>query len=205
MNITDVATLVKQLPTLIAYLVPGYFLLATMNFVLSSGTKEDEHLGIKSLAISYVLIIACNSACRNWDLLSGVNPKVLAILIAPITGYLLARILLSENISCIFRGIAITRSVRNSFLSDIVDFERGLLALVYLPEERKVYKGHIRKFDDDGESDNTFILLSNYVKYDYDGEEKDNHENENNYRVLINTKDISRIELVYDITSKKIE
>ena len=81
----------------------------------------------------------------------------------------------------------------------------GLLALVYLSEEKKIYKGQIRKYEENDNGTNTYLLLSNYVMYKYgEDDELINYENCNENRVLLNTKDITRIELFYHPDSHKI-
>lgn len=198
----EIRTIIKEIPTLIMYVVPGYLILWSMGLVLSRKMEKENHLLLKSIAISYVLIVI-----GNWALKGGVlkswGTKSLLIIIALIIGYVLGRIMLNTWFRKLLRKIGITKTVHDNFLTDVIDFSYGLECMVFLPNERQIFKGEIRKFEEKENTENSFIVLAKYKQFNYDGDEILNYETSENYRLLLNTRDISRIELFYDPRSEK--
>lgn len=202
MELKEIASIIKELPMLIMYVVPGYLFLWSMGLVLSRNIKKDNHLVFKSIAISYILIVVGNWVFEN--VLASWGTKTLMLVSSLILGWIMAKIILSQWFKKVLIFIGITQSVCDNFLTDIADFNLGLMAIAYLPNEKMIYKGEIRQFEEKESSESSFMVLSNYVQYNYEGIEKLNYEGEDNYRILLNTRDISRIELYYHPDSTKI-
>ncbi|HBV97994.1 MAG: hypothetical protein JL50_01205 [Peptococcaceae bacterium BICA1-7] len=188
---------------MIMYLVPGYLLLWIMGFMLSIKIDKDSNMIIKSIVISYILINVGNLLVGQNVLVSLIS-KIGVMASALIIGFIAAKIVLSGFFASILKRIGVSKSIHKNFFNDIVDLEYGLCVMVYLPNERMIYKGEIRKYEESDDPKNAFILLAGFVQYNYDGEVLMNCENEHNQRILLNTKDISRMELYYHPKSKRI-
>lgn len=207
MSVEQAKLLIDLLPTLIIYLIPGYLIIWVISFMLSQKIDKDSNLFIKSIVLSFIFITFGNSILSFGDLniIDSNLLKVVVILISLVLGYVISKILVSNYFKRILKKLGINKSVYTNFWNEIVDTEKGLLVMVYLASEKKTYKGELRKYEECDHGDSTFLILSNYVLYNYDGEDEIlNYEKDNNYRVLLNTKDISRIELFYHPESKKI-
>jgi len=205
MSVEGIKVIIQELPTLIIYIVPGYLVIWTMNFMLSKIIINDDYIIIKSIALSYV-IISLNGFILNFFGLDiqSYKAQILIIISALILGYIGAKLVLSNWFEKCLRKLGVSKSIHKNFLNDVVDLEKGLWVITYLCTEQLMYKGQIRKYEEKDNSENTYIVLSNYTLLDYGGEEIINYVNDNSKRVLLNTKDISRIELYYDLDSKKI-
>lgn len=204
MSPEEIRMIIKEIPTLIMYVVPGYLTLWGMGLALSRKISKDNHLLMKSIAISYIFIVIGNWML-NGEVLKSWGTKTSLIIISLVIGYIVGRIMLSACFTKVLRKIGITKTMHDNFLTDIIDFDYGLDCMAYLPDERMIYKGEIRKFEEKVNAENSYIVLANYKQFNYDGDVIIESQVPDNYRVLLNTRDISRIELFYDSRSLKIK
>lgn len=204
MTAQNISTLLQELPILIMYVVPGYLLLWTMGFILSGKIEKDKNLLLKSTVLSYLWITLWNVALKG-KALDTTGWKIVIIVTAIIAGYIASRIIVSQRYKDFLKRVRVTRTVHNNCFRDIIDFENGLQVAAFLEKDKRIYQGEIRYFEEKDGTENTYIVLSNWVKYDYDGTEVENYESSNNRRVLLNTRDISRMELCYDPNSSRIK
>jgi hypothetical protein len=203
MNLDNVAAIIKELPTLVMYLVPGYLVLWIMGFMLSRDVDKDDHIVVKSIVLSYIFINVGSLIIRQ-SVLNSVTSEMVVMGLALVIGFATAQILLSGHFETLLRRIGVTRSIHSIFLNDIIDLKLGLYVKVYLRNERVIYAGQIRKYEERESSDNSYFVLSSYCQSDYEGVLLQDHENDDSYRILLNTKDISRMELCYHPDSLKI-
>lgn len=197
----SIAQIIKELPTLIIYLVPGYMILWTLNYTLSREMAPNNHLVFKSLALSYLLIQISNLITQKY--LDRPASIITLLVWGPIIGYGLGRILKTQWFKKFLHCIGINRSIHENFLNDIIDDEKGVWVTVYLKD--KIYLGKIRKYEEKRDMSESYIVLSNWIKFDLAGEEKENHEENNDFRVLIKLKASDRIELQYHPESVNIK
>lgn len=208
MSIEQAKVLIELLPTIVIYIIPGYLIIWVISFILSFRIEKDSNLFLKSIVLSYLVITFGNLIAGFWGLniLLSNYLKVTIIFLSIFIGYGISLLIQQPFFNRIMNKIGINKTVYTSIWNDIIDTKKVLVALVYLGDEKKIYKGQIRKFDENDDGDNTYLLLSNYVIYKYEtGDEVINYEKNNENRVLLNTKDISRIELFYHPDSHKIQ
>ncbi len=197
MNAEQIQKLIELLPTLIMYFVPGYLILWINSFMLSQKLEKDKHLLLKSIVVSYIIL-----TIENYFF--GRVITIPTIIFALIFGLLLSRVILSKCFSKVLSWMGINKSFYSNFWNDVIDMENGLWVIVYLPNEQLIYKGQLRRFEEKDNTEHTFLILSNYTLLNYSGEEIISYAENKQYRVIINTKDISRIELFYHQDSKMI-
>ncbi len=201
MNIGQIQAIINVLPGIVIYVVPGYIFLWVYTFTFSKDIENDKHAITKSVIISFFFI----TLFRAVGIDSFLSPMVICalIVIPAVSGYLFTRILTSKPVCYFIRLIGINKSFYSDIWNDIVDFKYGQWLRVYLPEERVVYLGRLKRYEETV-TDKTLIVLSNFASYDYKGEVMDDHKKSPEKIVIINTKDVSRIELYYDKRSVRV-
>jgi len=201
MNIEQIQTIIDFLPSIVIYVVPGYIFLWVYTFTFSKDIENDKHAIAKSLILSFSLI----TLFRSLGIEISLSPLIIFVLLitSAISGFLFTKILTSKPVYLLIKKIGINKSFYRDIWNDIVDFRYGQWLRIYLPEERVIYLGKLKRYEETA-TDKTLIVLSNYASYDYDAEEIDNCIGSPEKIVIINTKDVSRIELYYDKKSIKI-
>lgn len=206
MNFEQINQLIEALPTLIMYLVPGYLILWINAFVLSIKLENDRYVLLKSVVLSYVILTLGNYilSFKGLSIFGSNLLKIVTLGVAITVGYSLSKFILSECFCRILKFLGINKSFFGNFWNDIVDLENGLWVIAYIPTDQVIYKGQLRKFEEKNNSESSFLVLSNYTTLTYSSEVLADYQEQNEKRVIINTKDISRLELYYSPKSRKI-
>ena len=202
MGTEEIRTFIQEAPTLIMYIVPGYLMMWIIWRLNKWKKQNDTHLIFKSVIASYLLISVANMFFGE-NAINSIKIKGVVILASLIIGGITGFILRSDYFWEKKRSLGISQA-GNSFFTDISDHNNSILAKVYLPDDKVIYEGQWLRFDEREETEKVYIVLAGYVRYNYDGEEKEDHRDENHRHVLINTKDINRIELTYDRNNPRI-
>ncbi|KAB3534504.1 hypothetical protein F8154_08830 [Alkaliphilus pronyensis] len=171
--------------------------------------KETGDIFLKSIVLSYFLIILVNLVFKfftsNLSLENNHFHVLILLFVSLIIGYLWAQFFQSE-LCCVLLGkIGINRSFRASIWDDLVDLRLGLWIRIYLPNDQIIYQGKLRKYEEKENRENYYIILSNYTIYNYDAKCIFDNTDIINEWVAVNTKDISRIELLYSPESHKVQ
>lgn len=201
---TDLRIIIESLPTIILYVVPGYLFLWVYSFKLSQEIGKDRYLLLKSIVISYLIIIPIDTVGKVCHLISSdsYSGKILVMVIAVVTGYLFSSFVASYSFTNLLKRIRIYRTIHSNIWNDVADDDHGVWIIAYMPEEKLIYKGAIIKYEEKTDTENIYLLLGNYTLLNYDGEVIQSFEDRHNRCVLINTRNVSRIELEYHPQSK---
>lgn len=127
----------------------------------------------------------------------------MTLIFSIVISYICSIFIQSELSSKALKKIKISRSLKTDIMSEIVDFESGMWIKVFLSTEQLIYLGKLRRFEKIGENSYD-IVLSNFILYNYSGDELLNNEDFITEWVFINVKENYRIELSYNENSKKI-
>lgn len=202
MNIEQANAFIEAIPSIIIYVVPGYIFMWVYAFMFSQKIENDKHAIVKSIVLSFSFVVLFG--------LLGIeivfSPYIIFALVAvsALCGLLFSKILASEKAYQLFKKANINKSFYNSIWNDIADFEHGVWIRAYLPNERLIYSGYLKRYEE-SETEKTLFVLSKYTTYDYTGEVVDNFSGNPENMVALNTKDISRIELFYNPNSKRFK
>jgi hypothetical protein len=208
MNLDNISAMVDAIPLILIYIVPGYIILRISNFQLSRKADHDQYVLIKSLVISFVFVSVeesiwnlvfpgtqtlCNPAFRNFVIASSL-----------VAGFLWSRFLTSALFERTLVGLGIYKTLRSGIWSDVVDFEHGLWLMVYVPADKVIYAGKLRRYVEIETYGNYVLFLSNYTLYNYDAEVLKDYVADDDKWVSLHSKDIGRAELFYHENSSKI-
>lgn len=203
MNI-DLSELVKILPDVIMLILPGSIFLCLFCFLARRPIKKIS-INIEVIVISYVLKLIAFFLFGELD--GDVNEALCILLFSACTGGIIGWIIglpCVENVVGEFLGVRIEDSV----WAGIADMQKGCYVNVFLEKEKIVYHGSFRRYyPSEGE---TWIELQGYIvqKVGSDGQIEPSaiysHKNEDHQMVVINTKNIERIEIVYNKESNRL-
>ncbi|WP_148867855.1 DUF6338 family protein [Thermosediminibacter litoriperuensis] len=199
-NVVQIKNIIEALPTLIIYVVPGYIILWIIAFNLTQEINKDNHIILKSLVISYLLVNLIKAVAP----IDSPKTIVFILILSVFLGFAISKFITSYSFSWMLQFLKIYRTPQSNIWLDILDFTHGVWARVYIPSEKIIYEGALIKYGQSGDGANHYILLSNYIAYSYESEILEDNSENNTYYVAVNIKDISRIELIYNPKSKKI-
>lgn len=208
-ELLSIKDIVNTIPILLEYVVPGFIFLSMRNFSLSKDESKDKYMIFKSIVISYIFLQIIYSSFQLLGIFFG-KPQIdsnINYTIIPISknNIRFLFIVLSVIISIIYIKLDIEERVlsllgngktsKEDCFDVIIDNNKGVGARVYLKDEDIVYTGSITYYDDRLSGDNRRFILSGYNSYSYDWEEICNYQGEEDKKVILNMKDIKRIEL----------
>lgn len=192
MTVEQMKEVIEFLPALFINIVPGYLTLWVFSFFSSRDLNKDNHLVFKSLIISFLLnnfidiIYASNGYIRDF-----IIPVILAIL----TGFILSIVSKSTLWNKILVKIS-NKTTHKNIWADNIDFKQGDWVRVYIPSGNIHYLGMLREYELTNK-DNYFLALSNYTSVNTStGKILEDYKESSCNMVVVNIKDINRIELV---------
>lgn len=212
MSAEEILNIVDILPKLSIYLLPGVLLIKIIEYQLGISRNEDKFRFIYYILVSYILIIIGETISKFIYGYVDIYTSEFAfgtILSSIISGYFIGLFLKSDLSLDILSFLKIYRTNNLSIFADIKDIENGTWIKVYLNDDKIVYSGAFREYENTFEYDKTFIVLSNYISYSYAKNDIEDYvfvdERKPNQWVAIKVKNINRIEIDYDEKSKKLK
>ncbi|WFA10348.1 hypothetical protein [Tissierella sp. Yu-01] len=193
--------LIIIIPSILNHIAPGYIFYSIILYQIGNKANDYKHVLFNSIIISYGInsILGIFVSQENkWFPLVAVSMAVFIsiIIIKTIEEGWLRDIAFKFNLY---------KTAKKDLLSDIVDSKLGMWLYVYLDDEQIIYLGKLTNYEDVTEDNHRYILLSEYSCYSYDGTELKINDDDNTKCVLINILNITRIEMIYDVESKKIK
>lgn len=211
----EILEIVDILPKLLIYFLPGVLFIKTVEYQLSITRAESKFIFVYYILVSYIFI-NCGELISKFrygyfDIYTSeftFGTIILSIIVGYVTG-----LFLKSDISLeVLRFLRIYRTNSSSIFADIKDIELGTWIKVYLNDDKIVYSGAFREYENSSNYDNTFILLSHYISYSYNKYDKTDiseymfvDERKNTQWVAIKIKNINRIEIDYAENSKKLK
>lgn len=199
--------IIKELPKLISYFVPGALFIVISQFICSKKNTTYEYFIFKSLIISYLMILISNGVFTVLNLESvefldaDIFTKIFPIIISIISSYLLSIFYMSLQYESFLKFLKINRTIHDSFWTDVLDCKHGTYITVYLKEEKLKITGIVKRHEE--KEDNNYLSLAKYEIYDCEGKIIKECTTDDR-RILVNTRDIFMCELIYNPESKKM-
>lgn len=194
LNINEV---IKIIPVLLEYLVPGYIFITIRNFSFSKDDSKDKHIVLKSVVLSFIFlrtiypIISCILNYFNF-------PKELILFTFISSIIIISALYIRLDLEKYIVGVLGNGKTSKEECFDVIlndNYSIGAIARVYLEAEELVYTGSLIYYDDKLSGDNKKIVLAGYSLDSFCGDEIYNYEGNEKNLVVLHMKDIKRIEI----------
>ena len=158
----SIEELIKIIPEIIIYFVPGYVFLGIFCFLTSKKIKEIENLFVRSVVISYLFVVIANLICAvaRIDLIYSIY---FSLLLSIVLSFLCVKVYFSNAYKKVFCKIANT-SGHSSIWEDLIDRTKGanIRGFIKYQNHDAEIKGTVRYYEilDNGDCN---IALWNYT------------------------------------------
>ena len=175
MTAQELVSIVDIIPQYVCYIYPGYISLYLYYYFHSLTLDESKAKLIKSVAISYLYIIALKEVIKKINLIpfievkndiSGVWFNILLILLSILTPYFLYRVEKNEKF---LNKVKRKLDIKTSFAKNEIDvlqkkYNDTIWIYVYMKGSNIMYEGSLTEKELE-ESRTRFFCLSKYRKY----------------------------------------
>ena len=196
-EILNINEVIKIIPVLLEYLVPGYIFMTIRSFSLSKDDSKDKHIILKSVVLSFIFLRTV------YPIISKVltyfkSPKELILCVFIISIIIISVLYIRFDLEKYFVKVLGNGKTTKEDCFDVIlsdNNSTGVVAMAYLESEKLVYTGSLIYYDDKLSGDNRKIVLAGYTLHTFDGEEIYNYEGIEGNIVVLQMKDIKRIEI----------
>jgi len=188
--------LIEKLPEIFIYVVPGIIFLETHNYMCNKKTKIDNIFIMFSVFISFIII----SIVKPFVIEGIWKLALIVIIISFISSILLALFYRNKLFTCALSFIGINKTIHNSMWDEIMD-EYDVFIKLHISTDKVVYHGLYKGHEDKDE--NLYVLITDYDVKSYDGKDIHDYSEDRQRWAIINTKDISRVEIKYSEKSDR--
>ncbi|NKF05422.1 hypothetical protein J1C67_15170 [Clostridium gasigenes] len=211
----EIQAIIDVLPNIFINFVPGYIYIQVHRYVFNIKGGEIKNNIFEYIMLSFIinsiaifLLNIFNYFCKtNFSMIMKSVQLIIYILTITLS-YLVSILLKSEYWSKKMIQLGINRNNSSNVFRELIDYEKGTWVKIYMNKEKIVYDGALIKFDFKGKYEESFIILENYETYEYgdSGLHKKMFIDKGsiNSHVAIKVSEISRLEVTYESTSKKI-
>ena len=209
----DLKEVVTLIPTIMIYFVPGIIYLTTYRFIVTDDSKvsENNYFSFGAIVVSFiiysivaffitVLNIPCIEIEINKDLSFSSNYLLIYIAsfsLAVILGKLARVQWFEEKIL----GNWLKRT-QNDLWFSLADRELGCYITIFLNDKDEIIRGIYYKYYN--ENGNTWVVVSQFIKFGFDGIIKEDHSDCNTRMAVICMSDIKKVYIDYNEKSVKI-
>lgn len=202
-TISWITDLIKNIPELLNYFVPGYIFISIYNFMLlkKANVQESNFIILKSIAISYILKTLYDKIITQWEievLYVEIDPLLnvtILLFISLILGYLLGLIGYSPVANKFLLRFGIHRTVKENIWANVI--KKGHYIRVFKKDYSKSYCGQCTFYENDTRE--PIIVLSRYVIYNDNADVICDYSNDDTASIVLNLKDFERVD-VFDQT-----
>ena len=190
------------LAPVISYFVYGAIFLAVYHFVTFKNSEHDKafHL-ISCITVSFIIKIlydniinAIHSKFNNFLTENSYSYYVVLLFITIIAAYMSGIIMTSKTFNKILLRFNVKRTTNKNIWPDVIKKDTWLC--IHIRDEKYEYLGAFR-YAEEGK-DNPKFVLSNYRVVDHLTKEvKTDYADDDNRRIVIDTKNVDIIEVIY--------
>lgn len=181
--------IIKIIPDLLIYFVPGFIFITIRNYKLSIDCEKDKYITLKSLVISYMIIKFINIFCSS----NSYYFTFIVLMFSILGSILYVKLELEKKL---LELLKVQKQPNKDYISNIINIKEGPWIYAYIEKERVVYVGKLDYYHPLESGKDVIIVLYNYIIYSYEDEEIKNYLNDNTRCAMLNTRDITRIEIV---------
>lgn len=196
-EILNINEVIKIIPSLLEYLVPGYIFITIRNFSFSKDDSKDKHIVLKSVVLSFIFLRTIYPIIRATLTYFGL-PKELILCTFIFSIIVISVLYIRLDLEKYMVGILGNGKTSKEECFDVIlsdNYNIGAIARVYLESEKLVYTGSLIYYDDKFAGEHRKIVLAGYSLGLFNGKEIYNYEGEESNLVVLQMKDIKRIEI----------
>lgn len=194
-ELLNIDKIIILIPTVLEYVVPGFIFLTIRDFSYSKKDKSDKYYVIKCIVLSYIFIKLLKpielAFFGHFGLSDDILTFIFIILVIIISIAYIKYKLEEKLVNILGNG----KTVHEDFISNIIDNKEGAWLKLYISEEKIIYTGKLKYYDNPSMSNNRFIVLACVKTESYSGDTLVDNINDNNCLVALDMKDIKRIEI----------
>lgn len=194
-EIININNIINIIPTLLEYLVPGFIFLTIRNFSFSKDNNKDKYILIKAIIISYLFLEIINPILFPITNMLRISTEIIPyifIFLVTIISILYVKLNIEDKLISLLGSNKISQE---DYFEAIINSKNGAWIRAYLSEEKIIYMGKLKYYDDKENKDNRKIALTSFSSYSYDGDKLESNEDDYGSLVLLSMKDIKRIEI----------
>ena len=210
----EIVDIIKFLPSLIIYFLPGFIIISIKNQRLSNDDKKEYSIILNSIIISYILVNTgklflsiIGNVFNIENLIQIINNDTIILsplfvvsmlFLSVLIGCFVPMVLLSETWIKINQKIGNNKTFYSNIWDDVIELnKKGPFLRIYLPAEKIIYDGKLKSYEHN-KKESYFLAICNYRSYDNEQKKilEDKREDDKSW-VVLNTKDISRYELFF--------
>ncbi|MCD2345801.1 hypothetical protein [Clostridium guangxiense] len=198
MSNKEIVELIKFIPNIFIYIVPGYSFFKVSSFILSKELINDKEAIIKYVLMSYVIV-------NIVKLFIWVDINSPIFIIVTLLMSILFAFIYSKGIRCDkFDRFLQKLSIKKTYTIDVWDdIERinkeynGYWITIYIDNEKVYYQGILKKCQEQQKEKDYYIFLKKYRMCTYNLETVEDFTDNDKYWVAIKANGISRMEIEY--------
>jgi len=192
----EIIKFINSLPVVFVYIIPGVIFIKIHCWICCKKIYRDNHLVFSGIIISFVFVSILNLFIKNnYVLLSSAS-----IISAIIVSIAFSFIYKSKVFEKVIQKIGINKTVNISMWDEIMD-DRNVYLKLFIPGDNVyyygLYKGHEEKVND------LYVLITDYEVRDYSDNLIADYTGNRTRWATINTKNISRVEIIYSKYSER--
>jgi hypothetical protein len=201
--------LLKCLPVLLVYVIPGYVSVSVIAYMWPSRQKNNFLLFLESILLSYLLLAIVDGARflpykffnlhGSYSRLDPSSPSTAILLItcAIALGYLIGCLLGTRWVKTLASKLGLEVNPHASTWNAVLcRRDKTPYIRAYLLNDGVIYEGFLSDYSCDPNEENREIYLIGYICYSYASNELANNYGDWNAGVLLKQSDISRLEIL---------
>lgn len=181
--------IINIIPDILIYFVPGFIFISVRNYHLSFESSKDKYIALKSIVFSYIFI-------NLVGIIYSKNNRFFTILVLMLSVIVSILYITFDVEEELLKRLKLHKSTNNDFMHNIINIKEGAWLYMYLSEENVIYCGKLICYHDIDNGKERIYVLSNYVLCSYEGKQLQNFSENDNRNVMLNSKNITRIEIV---------
>ena len=184
--------------------LPGFIFMSIFNWLDNRKDMNVSLFIIWCLFISYIIQITCSAVHTILFVNTDINEFIKILIYVLLGGILPFIIIRIRNIKCVSNLIYKTnnKSLNSDIFDDVIDYQSPTMLQIYLKSSDVYYIGKFCCREEKGLE--SWVVLINYIvaKQDTNQIVYDPQKDKLKSTVMINLRDVDRIELVYNNDSK---
>lgn len=199
---SDITSLINNLPIIISYIAYGLIYLSVFNFIRSEKKEKTKIYFLSCVAISFIIEIIFDFITKLANKIPGIDIEedsglyyLLCMLFTLLIAYISAKVFTSKWFNSLLLNIGIHRTTNSNIWNDISVNHTWLY--IHLKNDENGYWGEC-KYIEENCSNPKIVLYSYQIINTKTGETVIDYSEDINKCIMVDTNDIKAIEITYN-------